>query len=272
MSSNAVSVSPTATSSFVTLRNGRKYHYLERRAPGPSVLFLHGYIDSSYSFEALLNAFAHPVHSFSLDWRGHGATQEAESYTIADHTADATEFIEQVIGGPVILVGHSLGSIVAQRVAASRPDLVKKLVLIAAAPTAANHPGLLELRDDLARFNKTVPDIFVEDFQRSTVHAPIPETTILRYINESGKVGIGAWRGALDGLIDEPPGAARLVTVPTLVLWGAHDGLFDEETQKALESLLAHSQTVRYDDAGHAPHWEFPERVARDIERFLDEK
>lgn len=272
MSSNAVSVSRASTSSFVTFSNGRKYHYLERYASGPSVLFLHGYIDSSYSFEALLNAFEHPVHSFSLDWRGHGATEEADSYTLADHAVDATEFIERVIGEPVILVGHSLGSIVAQRVATARPDLVKKLVLIAAAPTAANHPGLLELRDDLARFDKAVPDIFIEDFQRSTVYAPISETTILRYIDESRRVGLGAWRGALDGLIGEPPGAPQPVTVRALVLWGAHDGLFDAESQKALKSLLAQSQTVRYDDAGHAPHWEFPERVARDIERFLEEK
>lgn len=45
MSSDAVSLSPAPTSSFVNLRNGLKYHYLELRASGPSVVLLHGYVE-----------------------------------------------------------------------------------------------------------------------------------------------------------------------------------------------------------------------------------
>lgn len=252
------------------LRNGLKYHYRERSGTEPTLLLLHGYVDSSFSFDALLDALTLPVRSFSPDFRGHGESDAAEDYAVSDLASDTIEFIEQIIDRPVIIVGHSLGSIVAQRVAALRPDLVQKLILIGAAPTAANHPGLVDLRAELQKFEKIVPLPFIEDFQRSTVHAPIPETTILRYIHESSKVGIGAWQGALRGLVDEPEGSARLITLPTLVIWGAHDGVFGAESQAALASLLPGHRAVRYDDAGHAPHWEFPERVARDVEAFIE--
>jgi non-heme chloroperoxidase len=165
-----------------------------------------------------------------------------------------------------------MGSIVAQRIAALRPDIVRELVLIDAAPTAANRPELSELRAELAKFDDVVPRPFVEAFQRSTVYAPISETEISRYIDESGKVSIGAWWGALSGLLDEPQSDAPPIAVPTLVLWGAHDGIFGIEAQDALARLLSRHKAIHYDDAGHAPHWESPARVAQDIDTFLRER
>jgi pimeloyl-ACP methyl ester carboxylesterase len=257
---------------FIHLSSGLRHHYVKGEGSGTPILFLHGFVDSSRSFEALLEKFPLPAASFRLDFRGHGETEPATSYAVADLAADAIEFIERVIGTPATVVGHSMGSIVAQRVASLRPDLVRELVLIGAAPTAANHPELSELRAEIAKFDEVVPRDFVEAFQRSTVYAPISEAAINGYIEESGKVGIGAWRGALSGLLDEPPSDAQPVAIPALVLWGANDGVFGADAQEALARLLPLRKTVHYDDAGHAPHWEFPARVAQDIDTFLRER
>jgi pimeloyl-ACP methyl ester carboxylesterase len=260
------------TSKFVGLSSGLRSHYTEGAGSGPPILFLHGYIDSSRSFQALVESFSRPFHTFGLDFRGHGDSEPANSYAIEDLTADAVEFLQRVILTPAHVVGHSMGSIVAQRVAVLRPDLVLKLVLIGAAPTAANHPELAALRDEIAKFGASVPRPFVESFQRSTVHAPVPEPVISGYIGESLKVGIGAWRGALDGLLNEPAGAARPVLKQALVLWGEKDGLFGAEAQHDLARLLPRHRSIHYPDAGHAPHWEFPARVAADIDTFLSEQ
>jgi pimeloyl-ACP methyl ester carboxylesterase len=257
------------TSKHTRLSSGLRYHYTEVAGSGPPALFLHGYIDSSRSFAALVESLPRRFPAFSLDFRGHGDSDTARSYTIADLTADAIEFLERVIATPANVIGHSMGSIVAQRVAALRPDLVQKLVLIGAAPTAANHQGLSELRAEITNFDWSIPKSFVEEFQRSTVYAPLPEATINGYIEESFKVGLGAWRGALDGLLDEPAADAQPVSAPTLVLWGEKDGLFGARTQEDLARLLSRHRSIHYEDAGHAPHWEFPERVAKDIDRFL---
>ncbi len=253
----------------VRLSNGLRFHYKEYDGDGPPVLFLHGYVDSSRSFEALIANLPHRRAVFSLDLRGHGDSDPADHYAIADLTADAIEFIERVIATPVHVVGHSMGSIVAQRVASLRPDLVRKLVLIGAARTASEHPALSELRAEIAKFAGGAPREFVEAFQRSTVYAPVPESVIIRYIEESLKVGLGAWRGALNGLLDEPTDAAQPVEAPALVLWGEKDGLFGAKAQHELARALSRHYSINYADAGHAPHWEFPERVAADIDAFL---
>ncbi|MFT3731809.1 MAG: alpha/beta hydrolase [Hyphomicrobium sp.] len=254
---------------FVRLSSGLRYHYRERDGKGTPVLFLHGYADSSHSFAALIEALGYDGPSFNLDFRGHGDSDAASKYSISDLTADVIEFIARVITRPVHVVGHSMGSIVAQRVASLRPDLISKLVLIGAAPTAARHLGLKELRAEIVRFGDSVPREFVEAFQCSTVHAPVPEAVILGYIEQSLKVASSAWRGALTGLVDEPADAAQAIDASTLVLWGANDGIFGATEQAQLANVIADYQLITYPDAGHAPHWEFPKRVAADIDKFL---
>ncbi len=101
-----------------------------------------------------------------------------------------------MIASPANFIGHSMGSIVAQRVAALRPDLVQKLVLIGSRADGSQPPGLSKLRAEIAKFDESVPRSFVEEFQRSTVYAPVPEVAINQYIEESFKVGLSAWRGA----------------------------------------------------------------------------
>lgn len=253
----------------ISVGKGITLNYLDDPGDDPATVFLHGYVDSSHSFEALVGNWPHRTRSLRPDFRGHGDSDEATGYEVADLAGDVIELVERIAAAPVNIVGHSMGSIVAQRVAARRPEIVRKLVLIGASPTAANHPGLRELRQQIDQFDGAVPRPFVEAFQRSTVYAPVTEDVIGRYISESQKVGIGTWRGALDGLLDEPADAVVPLAVPVLAIWGEHDEVFDARAQADLARLHRKYQTIHYSDAGHAPHWEFPERVAADIGRFL---
>lgn len=259
------------TSEFVRLSSGITHHYVKTAGSRPPFLFLHGFIDSSRSFAALVEHFPQAIKSYCIDQRGHGETEQATRYAISDFTTDAIEFIERIIGQRVILVGHSMGSIIAQRAASVRPDLVQKLVLIGAAPTAGNHPGLTELQGDIEKFDNIIPRSFVEEFQRSTIYAPVAEAAVAGYIDESTKVTAATWRGALKGMLDESANDIAPVTVPTLVIWGAHDSVFGPEHQKALAHSVINGRVIQYENSGHAPHWEYPQRVARDIQAFINE-
>ncbi len=121
-----------------TLPNGQTLHYVDNGAAGPAIVFLHGYTDSWRSFELLFPLLAPSFRLIALDQRGHGETPRAERYRIADFAADAIGFLEQLATGPVHLVGHSLGTIVAQRVAEQRSDLLQSLILIGPARTAGH--------------------------------------------------------------------------------------------------------------------------------------
>ena len=53
------------------------------------------------------------------------------------------------------------------------------------------------------------------------------------------------------------------------VLWGAHDALVTRADQEALVSAVRDSRLIVYERAGHALHWEEPERFAADVAAFV---
>src|SRR4051812_6511626 len=107
--------------------------YDERGAGEPLVLLHGGAVDARF-FDPNIDALAAQFHVVTPDLRGHGHTPDIDGpFTYAALTQDAVELIEAVIGGPVHLVGHSIGAGVALHVALRRPDLVRDLVLISAA-------------------------------------------------------------------------------------------------------------------------------------------
>jgi non-heme chloroperoxidase len=252
----------------LTLPPGRRHHYVSLGASGPRIVLLHGFTDSWRSFEPLFEMLSARFQLFALDQRGHGASDPTSGYAIADFAADAIAFIEALGPDPVHLVGHSLGSIVAQRVAERRPDLLASLVLIGAVPSTGGHQGLTEMRGDLAAFADHVPRDYVTGFQASTAHQPLAPDQLALFVDESMKLSLETWRRTVDGLLADAASPAP-IDVPTLSIWGVRDGVFDSEAQAALARKIPRLIAVQVDDVGHAPHWETPARVAKDIEDFI---
>jgi pimeloyl-ACP methyl ester carboxylesterase len=263
---------PASRSSAIDHRDarlsGRRHHYVRLGASGPRIVMLHGLTDSWRSFELLFPALSSRFQLIALDQRGHGASEPADDYAIAGFADDAIEFIETLGGPPVHLLGHSLGTIVAQRVAERRPELLASLILISAAPTTAGHTGLEEMRADVAGFSGKVPRDYATGFQASTAHRPLPPEQLDTFVDESMKLSLDTWKGAIDGLLADAA-EAHPIRVPTLSIWGARDSVFDAAAQHALAKKIPGLVRAHYDEVGHAPHWETPAEVAGDIARFI---
>jgi pimeloyl-ACP methyl ester carboxylesterase len=268
--SQAIVEPPSIESDWTTLSNLRTYHFVKAGPEtAPALLFLHGYADSWRSGELLIPHLRDHFRIYALDQRGHGQTDdEFDRFTIDDFAADAADFIRWVIGGPVVLVGHSLGSLVAQRVAAEHKDLVSRLVLIGSADTAAANPALLELQAELARLDGEIPRAFVQDFQAGTIGKPLFLSQLDVFVAESMRVSPIVWRKTAEGLAADNRVVAAHIAAPTLVVWGAEDGVFGLDAQHRLMALLKDGRLRVYPEVGHAPNWEEPETVARDIIAF----
>jgi pimeloyl-ACP methyl ester carboxylesterase len=264
------STEPSIDSDWVTLGNGRRFHFVKTgQETAPALLFLHGYTDSWRSGELLIPGLRGHFQIFALDQRGHGQSdQDFDRFSLDDFTADAADFIRRVIRKPVVLVGHSLGSLVAQRIAAEHHDLVSRLVLISSADTSAGNPALVELRQALAELGESIPRQFAWDFQASTVAKPLAPGQLEIFVGESLRLTPAVWRKTADALLADERIVADRIAAPTLILWGERDGVFDAGAQQRLQSLIKNNRLTAYPDVGHAPNWEIPETVARDLIAF----
>ena len=251
-----------------TLPDQRSLYYLQIGDSGTPVVLLHGYLDSHASFFRLFEVLGAAHRLYVPDQRGHGDSSAAPDYSIAGFTADAIAFIEGLGVGPVHVGGHSLGGIVAQRVAAARPDLVRSLALISTARHAAGSPALHETVPLLEELTDPVPEALARKFQGSTTFAPLPEEIFVRYLDETRKVKADVWRRALGGLVEEPAPHDAPSDIPALIQWGQEDGLFSSADQAALHRHFPRASFVDYPETGHAPNWERPAEVAAALLAF----
>jgi non-heme chloroperoxidase len=255
----------------VELPNGVRLRYLEQGDPGGhSVILLHGLCDSWFSFSRVLPDISKEPRVYALDLRGHGDSDRPDDgYTPRDMAADVIAFLDVMGIERATLVGHSMGSFVAQQAALAAPGRVTGLVLIGSATTARN-AVTVELQQALVPLPDTVPMEFATEFQASTVHQPVPEEFMHRAVAECRKAPARVWRAALAGLVETGRFAGLAGTkIPALLIWGDRDGMFSRAEQEALVAALPIARLRVYRETGHAPHWERPKQVVRDLERFL---
>jgi len=263
-----MSTTAPITENVLTLSSGHRLRYAIRGAEGPiAVVFVHGWPDSWRSFEPVLDALAPTTSAVSVSLRGFGGSDAPpDGYTPDDFAADVHELVEHLDVTSALFVGHSMGTLVVQRLAASHPQNVAGLVLIG---------GLIQLPDDVFEdvwsvvqdLTDPISEPFVRDFQSSTLAAPVPDRFFDQLVAESLRAPAHVWRAAFAGIRTMPRDTT--INAPTLLLWGDHDALVPRAEQDALLAAIPDAHLLVYSDAGHSPNWEQPERVAQDIEAFL---
>jgi len=121
-------------------------NYAEGPAQGPPLVMLHGGGGRWQLYAGMLAELAAHCHVYAPDLRGHGKSGWVPwGYTIRDYVEDIGAFLRE-ISGPAVLMGHSLGGIIAVATANACPDRVRALI-VGDAPLDAAAWGKL-MRDD----------------------------------------------------------------------------------------------------------------------------
>lgn len=238
---------------------------------GRVVIFLHGYTDSWFSFSRVIEALPARFHAVAPSQRGHGdSDRPLAGYAMEDFAADVVALMDARGIRRADFVGHSMGSVIAQRVAIDHPQRVRRLVLIGSAADVATNPALLGLQEVVATLSDPIDPAFVLDFQASTVAQPIAQDFLDSVVAESLKVPARVWIDALSGLMAvDTRGELAAIAAPTLILWGDRDDIFPFPDQLDLDLGIADSALVVYPGIGHGVHWEIPGQVAADVAAFL---
>ena len=104
-------------------------NYAESPAAGPPLVMLHGGSGRWQLYSDMLAKLAERCHVYAPDLRGHGKSGWVPwGYTIRDYVEDIGAFLREV-SGPAVLMGHSLGGIIAVATAKAFPDLVRALIV-----------------------------------------------------------------------------------------------------------------------------------------------
>lgn len=255
----------------INLKTGVRLHYATQGKPsGHPIIMLHGYTDSWYSYSRVLPLLSTEYRIYVLDQRGHGnSTRPAKGYEIPSLARDVLAFMDAKQIKEATIVGHSMGSFVAQHVAATAPHRITRLVLVGSGATLDND-AVSEFHKAVSGLRDPVPVKFVRDFQESSVFAPVPRQFMDRVIAESLKLPARVWQELINGFLRSDVNAElNKITAPVLVIWGEKDSFFPRSTQDVLVSALSQAVFRPYAETGHSPHWERPEQFVKDLEEFM---
>jgi pimeloyl-ACP methyl ester carboxylesterase len=262
-------IAPAISLGEVTLANGVRLQY-RRQGPeiGPALILLHGYSDSSLSFGRIMPLLPSEQRVIAVDLRGHGDSDKpADGYRMSDLADDVIGMMDRLHVASAIVVGHSMGSFVAQALVERAPRRVSGLVLVGSAASAVNDVVTV-LQLAVESLTDPIDAEFVRGFQFATVAQPVPEAFMDAAIVNSRRMPAAVWKKVLTGLVQFQPKLPRS-SVRALVLGGTRDSVFSVGEQVTLARQYPFAQLRLIENVGHSLHWEQPEVFVRELMRFM---
>jgi len=215
--------------------------------------------------------FADRYRVIRYDKRGHGLSDcPPAPYTIHDHAKDLAGLLDQLDVPQAILVGISVGGMIALEFTATWPERVQSLVLCDTAPkigtavlwneriTNLRQHGMGVMRDTiLSRW-------FADSFAMNQPAA------YRGYGNMLARMPVEGYTGTCEAIRDaDLTEATRTISQPTLILCGAEDMATPPALVSGLCDLIPHANYQKIPDAGHLPCVEQPAIMAQHIARFI---
>jgi len=265
--------SDRTTSLLIKLHSGITLNYVvQGDAKGPVIVLIHGAGDSWHSWQRVLPLLPASFRVYAVTLRGHGLSDHpATGFSREDFAADILDFLDQIQIHHATLVGHSLGSFVAQKVAEQDHGHIDRVVLIGSGPGIKKaSSGESAVTSPFAKLQDPVPYTFFRDFQASTIYRPIPAWFFEVMVAEAQRAPADTWHGLGTALNEgDPMVDLKKIGVPTLLLWGEKDSIFTRADQDLLVKTIPHATLKAYPETGHALHWEEPQKFTSDLLAFI---
>lgn len=241
-----------------------------RAGIGPDVLMIHGWASSSRMWTALMAALASERRSWAVDLAGFGGSR-LPAHIRPDLEAQLAwliRFLEHRQIRPSVVIGHSMGGMLALKLAHERPDLAERLVLMC--PVVTGRFGL----NTHQLFGSRLWMMMAARTQRawtvaqSTLVAPLISAPLYvaprhraRYVEDFRRSNWDAAMAALESMsLTSMQPHLSAIRQPTLVVVGGRDFTVSPEEGRLAARLMPNAHLVEYSHAHHQPLDEMPER------------
>ncbi len=245
------------------------------------IVLIHGTSASLHTWDGWVEVLKEQRRVIRFDLPAFGLTgpDPQNNYTIEHYAEVVIAVLDKLAVKKSVLAGNSLGGYIAWATAVFHPDRVSKLILVDASGYPYD-PESVPLAFKLSQnpiashlFKNVLPKSLVEKSVKDVYGNPdlVTDELVERYYQLSLREGN---RSALKARFEQTlPGALAdeisTINVPTLLIWGKQDKLIPLKFGKKFAQELPNSQLVIFDDLGHVPHEENPQKTVTAVIDFL---
>jgi esterase len=274
------------TSKHLTV-NGLNLHYLDwGSADAQPAVCIHGYTSSAQAFNALARRIEDRVRVIAPDVRGHGesAWSPVGAYQFSDQVDDLAALVDQLELTRFVLIGTSMGGIIAMAYAAAHPERLLRLVINDIGPDAERGS------QRVTQMVGSRPEEFATLEDAMAYAREMSPSFASRSAEDQREVALGVLRQGPDGRWDWKMDSAYIrqriqhgaparpalwpalqqLPCPTLVVWGTESDVLSEAQARRIVEVLPDGELVAVPGVGHAPTLVEPAALAA-LHRFLPE-
>jgi len=244
-----------------------------------SVVLVHGLgSNAARDYAGVLQWMSREFHVVTFDLPGFGgSSKQNAAYTPRSYVAFVNHVATNHVRRPFVLVGHSLGALVALRYAGTHPEDVQRLVVadvpgvlhrlsyaskLAAGGTAALLPGVPLPADRIEALARRLLGLVERAPIDLAAALEDPEQRMFYF------EGLPERIAGVAVAAEDPREWLPRVVAPTLIVWGRDDPIAPPRTGQVLAGRLAHSRLLSFDRVGHTPMLEAPEAFRDAVEPF----
>ncbi len=243
---------------------------------GPCLVFLHALATNRYLWTHQIFAFARDYKVVSIDLRGHGLSSTPSSgYSIAELSADILAVFDHAEIERAVLVGNSVGGMVAMQTSLAAPDRVRANVIL----SSGTNLGAAIPDEIMTAYEKRFDAVYT-----LVLEGAISEKTkrergeVAEFLDGCYRADPSRTRQAFLASIADPGGVFgwnirdRLAEIqqPTFLLSGADDKSLPPGSHEELTLGIADAQVKVVPDVGHYYQLERPDDFNRDLQSFLE--
>ncbi|MFX1442887.1 MAG: alpha/beta fold hydrolase [Promethearchaeota archaeon] len=254
------------------LVNQSKVFYIENKIRGTPLVFIHGWLGSSFEWIHQFCYFNSKEHIIMLDLPGYGKSDKPKiKYSVEFFTNHILDFLKLLKYNEIILIGHSLGGLIAQNIILQNQISVKKLILIST-PTSFIQSKKEKIR--LLFFTlifKLIYKIILKMIIRRILSIERENRDFRKLYNNSLKIPKSIVLSTFKTMTSKFCLNKDLIKIfpPTLIIYGDKDPIINKSQTNEMDNLIPSSEIAVIKNCTHRVMVENHIKINKLIENFI---